>query len=224
MLTNSIKRHCRTLGCNEALPAQTCMERCVKCSIGDWKRRRLASMNSSDPSQRSSTKSLTTTTSMEEKEVSTMLDETSDVEGENDPLPPSSPSKSSGNELTGDGGARQVPGWDSDLTELSDSESESVSDSDSDQDLELAGLHGDTTGLKIRIPLLAHRLPPDDSLRKCGNKKCNIALPKDHRWKTCEPCRRAQRTYQQMRHENIRRSVLGIGEYDMIAQRLRSSH
>jgi hypothetical protein len=200
-------------GCNEALPAQTRMERCVKCSIGDWKRHKLASADI-DSSRRPSTSSLTT---MEEKEETTTLDERSDVEDENDlPPPTSSPSKNSSDGLTADHGVRPIPGWDSDLTELSssDSDSESVSDSDSDPDSRLGGPHGDTARLTIRIPLLANRLPPDSLLRKCGNKKCNIALPKDHRWKTCDPCRRAQRTYQSMWLENKRRSILGVGEYD----------
>ncbi|KAF8556642.1 hypothetical protein OG21DRAFT_1506219 [Imleria badia] len=192
----SAPRLCWMPGCNQVLPAQTSMERCVKCSISDWKRRRLASMDTSDISRRPSTSSLTTTTSMEENEVTTMLDETSDVE--DDPPPTSS-----------------IPGWDSDLTELSsDSESECMSDLDSDSDSDpdpgLASSHGNTTGLTIRIPLLVHRLPPDSLRQKCGNKRCNIALPKDHRWKMCDPCRRAQRVYQRIRLENKRRLVLAI--------------
>ena len=211
-----MKRHCQMPGCNETLPAQTRMRRCVKCSIGDWKQRKLAS-SEIDRSRRPSTSSLSTITSMKEKEVTTMSEERSDVEDESDlPPPSSSPGKNSSDGLMADRGVRPIPGWDSDLTELSSSESisDSDSDSDSDPDPRLGESHGDTTRLTIRIPLLANRLPPDRLLRKCGNKRCNIALPKDHRWKTCDPCRRAQRSYQTLWHENKRRSILGVGEYD----------
>ena len=201
-------------GCNEALPAQTCMERCVKCSIGDWKRRKQASADI-DPPPRPSTSSPSVGTSMEGKEATTIHDDISGVEGASDlPPPSSSPSKNSGNELTTDHGGEPIPGWDSDLTELSSSDSDSESASDSDPDPRPGAPHEDTTGLTIHIPLLVDRLPPDGSLRKRANKKCNIAIPKDHQWKTCDPCRRAQRSYQNMWHENKRRSILGIGEYD----------
>ncbi|KAF8129063.1 hypothetical protein EV363DRAFT_392860 [Boletus edulis] len=139
-----------------------------------------------------------------------MLDEISDVEDERDfPPPSSSPSKTSSSGPAGDRGLTPIPGWDSDLTEpSSDSESENLSDSVPDP--RPAGSHGNTTGLTIRIPLLINRLPPGTVFRKCGNKRCNIALPKDHRWKTCDPCRRAQRMNQKIRLENKRRDILGI--------------
>ncbi|KAG6373669.1 hypothetical protein JVT61DRAFT_6336 [Boletus reticuloceps] len=147
---------------------------------------------------------------VEEKEVSTMLDEISDVENERDlPPPSSSPSKTSSSGPAGDRGVTPIPSRGSGLTELSsDSESENLSDSVPDP--RPAGSHGNTTGLTIRIPLLINRLPPGTVFQKCGNKRCNIALPKDHRWKTCDPCRRAQRMNQKMRLENKRRDILGI--------------
>lgn len=198
-------------GCNKVLPAQTNMERCVGCSIDDWKRGRSSSMVTLDPLRWPSVSSLTTNSSMEAKEVTLMLDDMSDVEDKNDTTPPSSfPRKGSSDRPTEDHGVRPIPGWDSDLTELSssDSDTESRSDSDSESDLELSWPDGNPTGLKIRIPLLVTRLPPGSLLRKCRNKKCNIALPRDHRWKTCDPCRRAQR----MRFENIRRSMMDLGK------------
>lgn len=211
-LTDSIKRRCRMPGCDEVLPPQTCLERCVKCSIGDWKRRKLTSIDASDPSRRRSTTSLTTDTTMEEEEVTTMLDAISDAENEQElPPPSSSPSKSGSDGPTGDHTIRPISGWDSDLTELSsDLASESASDSDSEP--ESTQPDGHSPRLTIRIPLLVNRLPPNSPHRKCSNKRCNIALPKNHRWKTCDPCRGAQRVYQRMRLENIRRSILGIGE------------
>ena len=166
-------------------------------------------------SRRPSTSSLMTTT-MEEKEVTAMLNDISDVEDDDDlkrpPSSSSSPSKSSSDGMTDDRGVRAIPGWDSDLTDLSSgSESDMLSDPESDPDSLSVKPHG--TGLTIRIPLLVNRLPPDVVARKCGNKRCNIALPKDYRWKTCGPCRRAQRTYQRVRLENKRRKVLGIGKW-----------
>lgn len=202
-------------GCNEVLPVQTNMERCVRCGINDWKRRsRLSSMTVLDPSRRPSTTSPTTTATMEEKETAAMLVDMSDVEEASDTSsPPCSPRKGSNDEPAGDRGVRPIPGWDSDLTELSssNSDSEGISDSDSEPDETLSKPKMDTTGFKIHIPLLVTRLPPGTSLRKCGNKKCNIALPKDHRWKTCDPCRRAQRIYQRMRFRDVQRSILCLG-------------
>lgn len=202
------------LGCNAILPSQTCMQRCVKCSVGDWKRRTSAATDTPDPSRRPSTNSLATGASMEEKEVTNMLEEVSDVEDDHPQPTTSSPSKSSSSELTGDQAVSPVSSWDSDLTELSpsDSDTKDTSDSDSKPDLMPASPQGSITGLKIRIPLLVTRLPPDSPLRKCGNKRCNIALPKDHRWKTCDPCRAAQR----VRFQNRRRSMMSIGEHDAL--------
>ncbi|KAG8215872.1 hypothetical protein J3R82DRAFT_7829 [Butyriboletus roseoflavus] len=213
-------RRCRMPGCNEVLRAQTCMQRCVKCSVGAWKRRTSANMDTLGPSRRPNVSSSTTDTSMEAKTATNMLEEILDVE---DDLSSSSPSKSSSNDSTGDHGVSPVPGWDSDLTESSCSESDAEGTSDLGPKLDpiLASPHGGTTDLRIHIPLLATRLPPGSPLRKCGNKRCNIALPKGHRWKTCDPCRRAQR----MRFENKRRSITSIERVkspDLSCQRWRS--
>ena len=234
-LTGTLQRHCRMAGCNEVLPAQTTMERCVQCSAKDWKRRKLSAMATLEPSRRYSASPQITTTAMKEKEVVAVLDEMSDIE-ESAPSPPSS-FPSSDNKLTrdqdveggnapsppssspskgGSDGVSRIPGWDSDLTELSSSDSdtestESISDSDTEPDLETSKPDMDTTGLKIRVPLLVTRLPPDTTFQKCSNKRCNIALPRNCRWKTCDPCRGAQRIHQRLRIENARRSTLGIG-------------
>ncbi|KAH0835725.1 hypothetical protein J3R83DRAFT_9548 [Lanmaoa asiatica] len=203
-------RNCHMPGCKEILPAQTRMQRCIKCSIGDWKRRKLAAMDIPDLSWRPNATSLTTDTSMEEKEVMTTLSEISEVEDGSDlpPPPSSSPSKGGGGEVTGDHDGRLIPGWDGDLTELSysNSDTESTSDSGPVPDPRPSRPRGDATGLRIRIPMLVTRLPPGSLLQKCGNKRCNVALPKVHRWKTCDSCRRAQR----MRSENKRRRMMGI--------------
>lgn len=190
------------------LSPQTYMERCVRCSVSDWKQRRLEARRPSDCS-------LKTTTTMEEKEVAEMVDytDTSAVEDEHS----SSKSEPTANE-------RRISGWDSDLTELSDSDSSS--DSGSDMSISDSGVSCATTvavpphtptGFRIRIPLLATRLPPDSPFRKCGNKRCNIAVRRKHRWKTCDPCRRAQRTYQRLRFENIRRRALGLGKHTRVS-------
>lgn len=211
---NHMQRLCRMPGCNEVLPPQTCMQRCVKCSISDWKRRKLAAKDTFDPLRR-----LTTDSSTEEGRVTNALDEISDIEDGSDlpppppPPPTSSPGKGTSDELTGDHDVSSTPSWDSDLTELSSSDSDvgSMSNSDPEPDPRLASPHGSTTGLRLRVPLLVTRLPPGSLLRKCGNKKCHIALPKDHRWKTCDPCRRAQR----IRFENKRRSMMATREHDI---------
>ncbi|KAG2148978.1 hypothetical protein DEU56DRAFT_87866 [Suillus clintonianus] len=90
-----------------------------------------------------------------------------------------------------------ISGWDSDLTDLS-SEDEEV---DSDSDVE------DSSKIKIRIPLLASRLPSGASARVCAIKRCNIVLPPDCRWKICDSCRRYQRVYQRIRMEKARRRM-----------------
>lgn len=86
---------------------------------------------------------------------------------------------------------------DSDLTELS-SEDEGVAEHNSDSDGE------DSSMIKIRIPVLASRLP---NARVCAMKRCNIVLPPDYRWKICDSCRRYQRRYQKIRLEKARRRV-----------------
>ncbi|KAG1734576.1 hypothetical protein EDB19DRAFT_1140568 [Suillus lakei] len=58
--------------------------------------------------------------------------------------------------------------------------------------------------IKIRIPVLASRLPSGASVRVCGIKRCNIVLPPDYRWKICDSCRRYQRKYQRIRMEKAR--------------------
>ncbi|KAG9312697.1 hypothetical protein JVU11DRAFT_7117 [Chiua virens] len=157
-------------------PPRVVLQRCVKCSTAEWKRRRLASIDPEPPRRHK----------------------------EDNAVPP--PSSSPGKDI--------IPGWDSDLTELSsseasDSDTECTSDSTPDPDPMPAQSRIVPTGFKIRIPLLVTRLPPGSSLQKCVNKRCHIALPKEHRWKTCDPCRNAQRMYQRLRLENKRRSLLG---------------
>ncbi|KAG1856053.1 hypothetical protein DFJ58DRAFT_345973 [Suillus subalutaceus] len=90
-----------------------------------------------------------------------------------------------------------VSGWDSDLTDLF-SEDEDV---DSDPGAK------DTSTIKIRIPVLASRLPSGANARVCGIKRCNIVLPPDYRWKICDSCRRYQRKYQKIRMEKARRRM-----------------
>jgi hypothetical protein len=97
-----------------------------------------------------------------------------------------------------------ISGWNSDLTDLS-SEDEDV---ESDPDAE------DSSTIKIRIPVLASRLPNGTSARVCGIKRCNIVLPPDYRWKICDSCRRYQREYQRIRMEKVRRRMEEFCEYN----------
>ncbi|KAF8974430.1 hypothetical protein BDZ97DRAFT_1773564 [Flammula alnicola] len=96
--------------------------------------------------------------------------------------------------------AGQVTGWDSDLTELSDSgdgESHESSSSDSDSD----NVHQPSTpsGLKIRIPAR----PGGIYAQKCASSsKCNQVLATSYRWKSCVMCRARSRDYQRKR-QNI---------------------
>ncbi|KAG1782118.1 hypothetical protein EV702DRAFT_1069736 [Suillus placidus] len=104
-----------------------------------------------------------------------------------------------------------ISGWASDLTDLS-SEDEDV---DSDPDAK------DSSTIKIRIPVLASRLPSGASARVCGIKRCNIVLPPDYCWKICDSCRRYQREYQRIRMEKARRrmeefSRIGAQESDLV--------
>ncbi|KAJ8583277.1 hypothetical protein M405DRAFT_519957 [Rhizopogon salebrosus TDB-379] len=93
-----------------------------------------------------------------------------------------------------------LSGWDSDLTNFS-SEEEGVTEGDSDSDVEGSSM------IKIRIPVLASRLPSGANARVCAIKRCNIVLPLDYRWKICDSCRRYQRKYQRIRMEKARRRM-----------------
>jgi hypothetical protein len=93
-----------------------------------------------------------------------------------------------------------LSGWDSDLTNFS-SEEEGVTEGDSDSDVEGSSM------IKIRIPVLASRLPSGANPRVCAIKRCNIVLPLDYRWKICDSCRRYQRRYQRIRMEKARRRM-----------------
>ncbi|CAA7259873.1 unnamed protein product [Cyclocybe aegerita] len=91
-----------------------------------------------------------------------------------------------------------ISGWDSDLSELTDStrtESEVASDeAESDKEDEST-----TSGFKIRIPAR----PTGIYSRKCGSPKCNQLLPLSYRWKSCVMCRARGREYQR-RRQNLK--------------------
>ncbi|KAG1727766.1 uncharacterized protein EDB91DRAFT_1163173 [Suillus paluster] len=90
-----------------------------------------------------------------------------------------------------------ISGWDSDLTNLSSEDEEVESDSDAE----------DSSVFKIRIPVLASRLPVGANARVCAIKRCNIVLRPDQRYKICDSCRRYQREYQRIRAERARRRM-----------------
>lgn len=93
-----------------------------------------------------------------------------------------------------------IPGWDSDLTDLSSEDEDAIeSDSSPKSDAEVSSM------IKIRIPVLVSRLP---NARVCAIKRCNIALSPDHRWKICDSCRGYRRRYQMIRLEKRRRMEL----------------
>ncbi|KAG5653884.1 hypothetical protein H0H81_009706 [Sphagnurus paluster] len=91
-----------------------------------------------------------------------------------------------------------VPGWDSDLTDISDlsddAESE-VGDVESSSDSEPPiSRH---SGLTIRIPARPPKYASSTSV--CNTRKCGRPLPEGYRWKACVLCRLNHREYQRKR-------------------------
>ncbi|KAF9057675.1 hypothetical protein BJ165DRAFT_1521035 [Panaeolus papilionaceus] len=88
-----------------------------------------------------------------------------------------------------------IEGWDSDLTELS----ESGNESSSDNDVPISSLQTQptqpSTGLKIRLPPRTRNL----NIRRCASSRCKAELPSDYRWKSCVLCRSRNREYQRKR-------------------------
>ncbi|KAF9233213.1 hypothetical protein BU15DRAFT_66775 [Melanogaster broomeanus] len=224
------RRQCKMAGCNEVLLSTTSMQRCVRCSLDHWKQRKQAALETrssrsrAGPSPPAPAVETPMVLTPNDQEAGPKLPEAipageqAALDGNGDRIvgveespessvsPPSSPtSKNSSSFMGPEFPIDSIPGWESDLTDLSSSEDDDEAESRSEVN----------SGLKIRIPLLANRHPTDGSIRKCANKRCNIALSTAHRWKTCDPCRRAHREYQKMRAENIwRRVAAGIESYE----------
>ncbi|KDR83622.1 hypothetical protein GALMADRAFT_235913 [Galerina marginata CBS 339.88] len=85
----------------------------------------------------------------------------------------------------------RISGWDSDLSDLSDSSSEKT-DSLSESDSEEPPPTSTPSGLKIRIPAR----PAGIYARKCAAPKCSQLLATSYRWKSCVMCRSRSREYQ----------------------------
>ncbi|KAH7886791.1 hypothetical protein F5I97DRAFT_1050631 [Phlebopus sp. FC_14] len=209
------ERWCETSGCDEVLPRNSSWKRCVKCTMKHWKQlkhaafeaRNKASLSSlqawktkdtpgancqavtSRPREADGVKLATLSASGRDQ-----MSEEKEPSGSDEPSPSSSPSNHGIHDAL-----CSIPGWDSDPTDLS-SEDGDKGETEIEREPE-------KRSLKIRIPLLVNRQPPDSSLRKCAYKRCNIALSQDYRWKTCEPCRRFQRAYQRARHDNKHRRL-----------------
>ncbi|GLB43052.1 hypothetical protein LshimejAT787_1205010 [Lyophyllum shimeji] len=119
-----------------------------------------------------------------------------------------------------------IPGWDSDLTDLSDLCDHVESEIDASSSDEEPSAQHRTTGLKIRIPArpkpppLSERAAEAERLAVCTIKRCQRVLPKGYRWKCCVPCRLHHREYQrkrqgiQGRHTHLDHEVDGYHDND----------
>ncbi|KAH7921340.1 hypothetical protein BV22DRAFT_737704 [Leucogyrophana mollusca] len=220
------QRPCETPSCDSIVPPGSRWQRCVQCSINRWRARctRQASETvgvdngddamAVDEEERLGAVTLHRVGVADAHTVAAADTGKSGPEAEGVEKPPalpptsdvecSSPSSKSGRGLRHEPSMSSIPGWDSDLTDLSSDSGESEIESDSASEPSPR-----KTGLKIRLPVLASKAA-QHGLRVCGIKRCNIVLPADHRWKICDPCRRHYREYQKNRLEQLRRRAAGL--------------
>lgn len=236
-----VQRTCETPGCGGAVSPSATWQRCYGCSLQRWKERQQAAIAASATSEPvllvdGTLEAIVVdrVTTSREPEVSASHSQGAILNAA-DKLPSSkfpdgqiiidsaavaSTSSTLIAECSRDAGAEpeihkvSISGWNSDLTDLS-SEDE---DGDSDPDAE------DSSTIKIRIPVLASRLPSGTSARVCGIKRCNIVLPPDYRWKICDSCRRYQREYQRIRMEKARRRIEDFSRIDTRESTLGRDH
>ncbi|KAH7910216.1 hypothetical protein BJ138DRAFT_1153384 [Hygrophoropsis aurantiaca] len=243
-ITSVVERPCETIDCDGTVAPTSRWKRCVRCSINWWKFRSArksekqssrakheVNMHEKRPSRGSETEdnqhggneaAADGEAAMdieEEQGITSATKEMSQAQVDHEA------SISSNVEVPQDNLRHgcYIPGWDSDLTDLSSSDSDH-SDGESEIDFDTApspsNAHAPThnkTGLKIRLPVLATHPtltsnPPAPGLRVCGIKRCNIVLPEGHRWKICDPCRGYYREYQRARLEGLRRKAAGLGD------------
>lgn len=236
-----VQRTCETPGCGGAVPLSATWQRCYGCSLQRWKERQQAAIAASATSEpvlpvdgTVEAIAVDRVTTSREPEVSAshsqgailnavdklQLSKLPDGQIVIDSAAVASTSSTLLAECSRDAGAEPkinevyISGWNSDLTDLS-SEDEDV---DSDPDAE------DSSTIKIRIPVLASRLPSGTSARVCGVKRCNIVLPPDYRWKICDFCRRYQREYQRIRMEKARRRIEDFSRIDTHESALGRDH
>ncbi|OAX36277.1 hypothetical protein K503DRAFT_314871 [Rhizopogon vinicolor AM-OR11-026] len=237
-----LKRTCETLGCGGTVSLSATWQRCYKCSLQRWKERQQVAIAASSIVGPASAIGEATDghspTSLEAKTVHkiSMSRELEAVPSDSQAavlnavdnlslseLPDGQCVSDSGEAATASGTLNvecgrdsgmelessqvSISGWDSDLTDLS-LEDKDVTESDSDSDAE------DSSMIKIRIPVLASRLPSGSNVRVCAIKRCNIALPRDYRWKICDSCRRYQRGYQRIRMEEARRRMVEFSQIE----------
>ncbi|TFK36543.1 hypothetical protein BDQ12DRAFT_736884 [Crucibulum laeve] len=91
-------------------------------------------------------------------------------------------------------GPESVSGWDTDLTQLSDSLDEGECEINASSEPEQES-QPTRTGLKICIPARSQ----SSSGHKCSIKKCNQIMPPGYHWKCCVMCRARTREYQRKR-------------------------
>jgi len=126
--------------------------------------------------------------------------------------------------------SHQIAGWDSDLTELTESQEEAESQ-DGSSETEMNDVRWEKTtcllvflsyaylpipqdrppsapsGLKIRIPAR----PAGAYSRKCASSKCSQLLSVGYRWKSCVLCRARSRDYQR-RRQNLQGKHLRLDQ------------
>ncbi|OJA09017.1 hypothetical protein AZE42_07389 [Rhizopogon vesiculosus] len=237
-----LKRTCETLGCGGTVSPSATWQRCYKCSLQRWKERQHAAIAASSTVDSASAIGevmdgyLPATLKAKVVHKISMNGEPEAVPSRSQAavlnavdnlslseLPDGQCVSDSGEAATASGTLNiecgrdsgmelestqvSIPGWDSDLTDLC-SEDEGVTESDSDSDAK------DSSMIKIRIPVLASRLPSGSNVRVCVIKRCNIALPRDYRWKICDSCRRYQRRYQRIRMEKARRRIVEFSQIE----------
>ncbi|KIM74469.1 hypothetical protein PILCRDRAFT_828173 [Piloderma croceum F 1598] len=176
------KYSCETQGCENLVPLDTKWPRCTSCSLKRWRTRLQSNHTQAENSPKSERRKISKIRKARVMTKSIKADNKKD--------------------------ANSIPGWDSDLTELSFSEEEAGSgENESD---EYPDKKGARSGFKIRIPAVSDRQsqsttttpvpnPWTGPTRICVRQNCNTILLQSYRWKLCDSCRAQAREYQRKR-------------------------